>query len=118
MTDARCWAGTDITTGTNNSNVATIIATLTPWEERKKKSEQLAGIIAQARQKFRSVKDGVVFAFGLPPIQGLSNAGGFEFMLEDRTGGDTQQLSDAAQIVLDNAAQRPELVEPDQQLPQ
>jgi len=109
VTDATVLGGTDITTGTVNSNVATIFATLAPWEDRKKKSEQLAGIIAQARQKFRGVKDGVVFAFGMPPIQGLSNAGGFEFMLEDRTGGDTQQLSDAAQIVLDAAAQRPEL---------
>ena len=109
VTDATVLGGTDITTGTVNSNVATIFATLAPWEQRKKKSEQLAGIIAQAREKFRGVKDGVVFAFGMPPIQGLSNAGGFEFMLEDRTGGDTQQLSDAAQIVLDAAGQRPEL---------
>ena len=109
VTDATVLGGTDITTGTVNSNVATIFATLAPWEDRKKKSEQLAGIIAQAREKFRGVKDGVVFAFGMPPIQGLSNAGGFEFMLEDRTGGDTQQLADAAQLVLDAAAQRPEL---------
>jgi hydrophobe/amphiphile efflux-1 (HAE1) family protein len=109
VTDATVLGGTDITTGTVNSNVATIFATLAPWEDRKKKSEQLAGIIAQARQKFRGVKDGVVFAFGMPPIQGLSNAGGFEFMLEDRTGGDTQQLADASQLVLDAAAQRPEL---------
>jgi len=109
VTDATVLGGTDITTSTVNSNVATIFATLAPWEQRKKKSEQLAGIIAQARDKFRSVKDGVVFAFGMPPIQGLSNAGGFEFMLEDRTGGDTQQLSDAAQVVLDAAGQRQEL---------
>ena len=109
VTDATVLGGTDITTGTVNSNVATIFATLAPWEQRKKKSEQLAGILAQAREKFRGVKDGVVFAFGMPPIQGLSNAGGFEFMLEDRTGGDTQQLSDAAQVVLEAAGQRPEL---------
>jgi hydrophobe/amphiphile efflux-1 (HAE1) family protein len=109
VTDATVLGGTDITTGTTNSNVATIFATLAPWEDRKKKSEQLAGIMAQAREKFRGVKDGVAFAFGMPPIQGLSNAGGFEFMLEDRTGGDTQQLADASQLVLDAAGQRTEL---------
>jgi hydrophobe/amphiphile efflux-1 (HAE1) family protein len=109
VTDATVLGGTDITTGTTNSNVATIFATLAPWEDRKKKSEQLAGIMAQAREKFRRVKDGVAFAFGMPPIQGLSNAGGFEFMLEDRTGGDTQQLADASQLVLDAAGQRTEL---------
>ena len=37
-----------------------------------------------------------MFAFGLPPILGLGTAGGFEFMLEDRAGGDIAQLADAA----------------------
>jgi hydrophobe/amphiphile efflux-1 (HAE1) family protein len=109
VTEATVLGGTDITTSTVNSNVATIFATLAPWEERTTEQEQLAGILAQARQKFRGVKDGVAFAFGMAPIQGLSNAGGFEFMLEDRTGGDTEQLQSAAQTVLDAAAQHPDL---------
>ena len=109
VSEATVLGGTDITTGTVNSNVATVFATLAPWEQRRSKERQLAGILAQARQKFRGIKDGVVFAFGQPPIQGLSNAGGFEFMLEDRTGGDTEQLAGAAQVVLDGALQRPEL---------
>ena len=109
VSEATVLGGTDITTGTVNSNVATVFATLAPWEQRRSQERQLAGILAQARQKFRGIKDGVVFAFGQPPIQGLSNAGGFEFMLEDRTGGDTEQLAGAAQVALDGALQRPEL---------
>lgn len=50
-----------------------------------------------------------MFGFGLPPILGLGNAGGFEFMLEDRANGDINQLADAAQTVVDAAHQRPEI---------
>jgi hydrophobe/amphiphile efflux-1 (HAE1) family protein len=101
--------GLDITTSTNNSNVSTLIATLTPWDERKTKDLQLASILGLAQRKFSQVEEAFVFGFGLPPILGLSNAGGFEFMLEDRAGGDVNQLSDAAQAVVDATHQRPEL---------
>jgi hydrophobe/amphiphile efflux-1 (HAE1) family protein len=101
--------GTDIATSTSNSNVATIFSTLTPWDERRTKDLQLSGILAQSQRKMSQVKDAIVFSFGLPPILGLSNAGGFEFMLEDRAGGDTEQLAQAADLVADTARQRPEL---------
>src|ERR1039457_2275995 len=40
--------GLDIATGTSNSNVATIIATLKPWDQRKKKEMQLEAILGAA----------------------------------------------------------------------
>lgn len=101
--------GLDITTSTNNSNVSTLIATLTPWEERKTKELQLQGILAQAQRRFSQVEDAIVFGFGLPPILGLSTSGGFEFMLEDRSGGEIAQLAAAAQSVIDASRTRPEL---------
>jgi hydrophobe/amphiphile efflux-1 (HAE1) family protein len=109
VVDVTILGGTDITTSTANSNVATIFSTLTPWDERKSKNLQLTGILAEAQRKLSTVKDAVIFSFGLPPILGLSNAGGFEFMLEDRAGGDTEQLSDAANVVVEAARQHPEL---------
>jgi multidrug efflux pump len=39
----------------------------------------------------------------------LSTTGGFQFMLEDRTGGSVQDLAQAADVVVQAAAQRPEL---------
>ena len=50
----------------------------------------------QAQPKFFGIQDAIVFGFGLPPILGLGTAGGFEFMLEDRAGGDIAQLADVA----------------------
>src|SRR5579872_6324686 len=51
----------------------------------------------------------MTFAFGLPPITGLSITGGFQFMLEDRAGGDLQQMSDVADGLIDAAKKYPQL---------
>ncbi|HYI93944.1 MAG TPA: multidrug efflux RND transporter permease subunit [Bryobacteraceae bacterium] len=101
--------GLDIATGTSNSNVATLIATLKPWEERHSKETQIESILGQAQAQFASVPEAFSFAFGLPPILGLSPTGGFQFMLEDRAGGDIQGLGRAAEALVNAARQRPEL---------
>ena len=101
--------GLDIATGTSNSNVATLIATLKPWEERHSKETQIESIIGQAQAQYASVPEAFSFAFGLPPILGLSPTGGFQFMLEDRAGGDIQGLGKAADALVNAARQRPEL---------
>ena len=50
-----------------------------------------------------------MFAFGLPPILGLGTAGGFEFMLEDRAGGDIEALAAATDQLIALTHTRPEL---------
>jgi len=88
--------GLDIATGTSNSNVATVIATLKPWDERKSPETQLTAILGRAYAGFAQVPEAFTFAFGLPPILGLSTTGGFQFMLEDRAGADIATLSRTA----------------------
>jgi hydrophobe/amphiphile efflux-1 (HAE1) family protein len=109
VADVTTFGGTDFTTSTSNSNVATLIVSLDPWDQRKPKDLHLDAILAKAQRQFNQVQEALVFGFGLPPILGLSTTGGFEFMLEDRAGGDTAQLADAAQVIVDAARQRPEL---------
>jgi hydrophobe/amphiphile efflux-1 (HAE1) family protein len=101
--------GLDIATGTSNSNVATIITTLKPWEERTTKDTQLDAILANAQRAFAKVPEAFTFAFGLPPILGLSPTGGFQFMLEDRAGTDIQTLAHAADTLVAATRKRPEL---------
>ncbi|MFL6351498.1 MAG: multidrug efflux RND transporter permease subunit [Bryobacteraceae bacterium] len=101
--------GLDIPTATNNSNVSTVFATLKPWDERKAKSVQLEGILGSVQQRYYGIKDGFIFAFGLPPILGLGTSGGFEFMLEDRSGGDVDALAQATDQLVTAARSRPEL---------
>jgi hydrophobe/amphiphile efflux-1 (HAE1) family protein len=101
--------GLDIATGTSNSNVATVIATLKPWDERTTPETQLTAILSAAQRGFAGVPEAFTFAFGLPPILGLSPTGGFQFMLEDRAGGDIAGLVRAADALTEAAHKRPEL---------
>ena len=87
------FGGLDLLTSTNNSNVATVIGVLSPWDDRKNKETSFASILGGVTQKFNGIQEAVVVGFGPPPILGLGTAGGFEFMLEDKVGTDTQQLA-------------------------
>ena len=101
--------GLDIATGTSNSNVATVITTLEPWDERTTPQTQLPSILATAQRNFAQVPEALSFAFGLPPILGLAPTGGFQFMLEDRRGTDVSTLAAAADALTAAARKRPEL---------
>jgi hydrophobe/amphiphile efflux-1 (HAE1) family protein len=103
------FGGLDFVTSTNNSNVATIFATLKPWDQRNTPATSFQAMVGHAQQGFFGVRDGFTFAFGLPPILGLGTSGGFEFMLEDRAGGTIEALSRTSDTLLAAARQRPEL---------
>ena len=101
--------GLDIVTRTSNSNVSTIIARLTPWDERHAKNMQLASILAAMQKEFAKVPEAFAIGFGLPPILGLSATGGFQYMLEDRLGDDVHALAQTADLVVQAGRRHPEL---------
>jgi hydrophobe/amphiphile efflux-1 (HAE1) family protein len=101
--------GLDIVTRTSNSNVSTIIARLTPWDERHAKDKQLSSILAALQKEFAKVPEAFAVGFGLPPILGLSATGGFQYMLEDRLGDDVHALAQTADLVVDAGRRHPEL---------
>jgi hydrophobe/amphiphile efflux-1 (HAE1) family protein len=107
--DTSVVGGLDIPTATNNSNVSTVFSTLQPWDERTAKNVQFDSILASVQQRFFGVKDGFIFAFGLPPILGLGTSGGFEFMLEDHAGTDVDSLAKAVDDLVAASRSRPEL---------
>ena len=57
----------------------------------------------------KEIPEAIAFAFGPPAIPGLGTAGGFTFMLQDRSGGTVQQLSDTLDKLTQAARKRPEL---------
>jgi hydrophobe/amphiphile efflux-1 (HAE1) family protein len=99
--------GLDRLTNTNNSNVTTVIALLKNWDERPGIDQQ--SIIKSLGPKLARIQSGIVFPFGLPPILGLGASGGFEFMLQDRAGGDIEQLAQVTQAFVQAASTRPEI---------
>ena len=107
--DSSVIGGLDIPTSTNNSNVATVFATLDPWDERKSKNLQLDSILGSVQGRYFGIPDGFIFAFSVPPILGLGASGGFEFILEDRAGHDIDSLAEVTNQVVAAASKRPEL---------
>ncbi len=91
------------------SNVATLAVTLIPWDERKSKKLGLASILLTAYADAQRHPEAQTLPIPPPPITGLGNSGGFQFMLEDRTGHTQQELAQVASKVLAAARQRPEL---------
>ena len=99
--------GVDRLTQTNNSNVATVIGLLSPWEERGANTQQ--EIIRTLRPKFARIRDAIVFPFGQPPILGLGASGGFEFMIQDRGDAGVARLDEVTKAFIAAASKRPEI---------
>jgi hydrophobe/amphiphile efflux-1 (HAE1) family protein len=101
--------GTDFTTQTSASNVATLVLTTTDWSQRKTKELQLGPILAASQHASADVPEAFTTVFSFPPILGLSSTGGFQFMLEDRSGGEIEQLSQVGDALVAAARKRPEI---------
>jgi multidrug efflux pump len=102
-------AGFDLLTNAQRTNAGISFVTLKDWSERrdpKLDARNLAPAFVALNADFR---DGVVIGFNPPPIPGLSTTGGFEFFVQDRSGGSLASLAQAAQRVVQAANKRPEL---------
>ncbi len=83
--------------------------TLKPWDERKSRAEQYQEIKNRLNQELSRLPVGTVFSFSPPAVPGVGTSGGFQFVLEDRSGKDVQFLSDNLNKFLAGARKRPEI---------
>ena len=88
---------------------AFFVVTLKPWDERTTREEQFQAIKAHLNQQLAKLPAGIAFSFSPPAIPGVGTAGGFTFILEDRSGGSIQFLSKNVNTFLDAARKRPEI---------
>lgn len=68
-------------------NQGIFFGTLDPWEERRSQAQSVYGILGRLNGELQNIPGALIFALNAPPVQGLSNFGGFEFQLQDRSGG-------------------------------
>src|SRR5882672_7906876 len=83
--------------------------TLKPWGERKSRAEQYQEIKNRLNQELSGLPVGTVFSFSPPAVPGVGTSGGFQFVLEDRSGKDVKFLSDNLNKFLAAARKRPEI---------
>src|ERR1700754_569945 len=80
--------GLNILTFGSKSNSGTIFMQLKPWDERKDKSLQLMGVVAELNKRLSAVKEAKIVVIPPPAIPGLGNAGGFSIQVEQRQSND------------------------------
>jgi hydrophobe/amphiphile efflux-1 (HAE1) family protein len=102
--------GFNLLTGLSTSYNATAFIRLKPWHERDDPQKTAGGIQRALMGMLNGqIKDANVLVLNPPPIRGLGTAGGFEFVLQDRAGGDPKVFSQVLQGFLAEARKRPEL---------
>ena len=88
---------------------STFFVTFKPWDERKTRAEQFQSLKAHLNQQLSKLPMAVAFGFSPPAIPGVGTAGGFTFILEDRSGSDIQFLAKNLDTFLERARKRPEI---------
>jgi multidrug efflux pump len=79
-------AGMSLVAGANSSNFGSLFLVLKPFNERQEPHLRADAIIAKLRKDFAKIKDADIKVFGSAPVPGLSVAGGYKIMVEDRGG--------------------------------
>jgi hydrophobe/amphiphile efflux-1 (HAE1) family protein len=101
--------GFNVAAGVSASNFATMFTILKPWDERTAKEEHVDGILAQFGATFGHIKEALVMTFNPPPIPGLGASGGFDFMLQDRHGGEIADLTQVSDQLIAEAHKEPSI---------
>jgi len=103
-------AGFSLLSNTSSSYSGFYFIAFDPWDERHAPELSAAALVRTLNQKLAAeIPEAIGFAFGPPAIPGLGTAGGFTFMLQDRTSGTVDQLFEAFEKLNQAARKRPEL---------
>lgn len=90
----------------SGSSYGMVIGKLLPWNERKR---DVKAIIGELFAKTANIKGARVIFFAPPTIQGFGTSGGFEFQLQDKTGGDINKFNTVGNEFLAALSKRPEI---------
>ena len=91
------------------SNYGMVIMRLKNWNKRENKGEDVQAIIGKMFAKTAGIRDAKVIFFAPPTIQGFGATGGFEFQLQDKSGGDITRFAKVSTDFLGALNKRPEI---------
>jgi len=93
----------------SGSNKAILFVPLTAVGERKGEQHSAKSVVNRLRGPFFGIQGGFVFPVLPPAIQGVGTFGGFQFEIEDRSGGTIDNLAAATFGVIGAANKDPAL---------
>jgi len=108
ITDIFAVAGFGFAGGSPSRGV--IFATLKPWDERTGRGQDVMSIVGRLSGQFAQITSGTVIAFPPPAVNGLGTVGGFQYELQDLSGGTIENLDATAQKLTGAANQDPSLM--------
>jgi hydrophobic/amphiphilic exporter-1 (mainly G- bacteria), HAE1 family len=79
--------GLSLLSSTSASYTGTAFIAFKNWGERTKPEERVQGIIHHLNAEFAAIPEARLGAFAPPAIPGIGTAGGFDVMVQDRSGG-------------------------------
>jgi hydrophobic/amphiphilic exporter-1 (mainly G- bacteria), HAE1 family len=92
------------------SNQGIIFVPLKPYSQRKGEAHTASAIVNRVRPRLFGVSGAIVFATLPPPIQGLGQYGGFQFVVQDQTNHTLEELAATTGALMQQASQRKDLV--------
>ncbi|ACT96727.1 efflux RND transporter permease subunit [Dyadobacter fermentans] len=102
-------AGMDLMSGVGSSYAAIFIR-LKPWSQRTEKGQDIKSIVGTLFAKTAGIRDANIIFFAAPTLQGFGNNDGFEFQLQDKTGGSYQAFDQVIGKFMGELNQRPEVM--------
>ena len=90
-------------------NRALVVVGLKSFAERKDPALSVFSALKELNQAFTQIASANVFAFNLPPIMGLGNSSGFEFVVQSLAGAPAADLAAVARGVMVQAQTAPQL---------
>ena len=102
--------GYGVVTSTYQPNFGTIFMRLKPWEERHGEELHARSLMAKVQAQVARIPDAIIFPFNIPTISGFGASAGFNFLLQDRSGGlGVERLGELSRQFQEAARRRPEI---------
>jgi hydrophobe/amphiphile efflux-1 (HAE1) family protein len=102
-------SGYSLIDGMSLPNRALVVVGLKPFAERKDPNLSVFQALKELNLAFAQIASANVFAFNLPPIMGLGNSSGFEFVVQSLAGAPPADLAAVARGMMVSAQQAPQL---------
>ncbi|RYZ21932.1 MAG: efflux RND transporter permease subunit [Chitinophagaceae bacterium] len=101
-------SGLNIVANANSSNYAVGFIRMKQHKERGP-VKSIDGVMGMLQGKLGAIREASVFLFVFPTVQGFGNTSGFEFILQDRSGGALSKLEGTTNGFIGELMKRPEI---------
>jgi HAE1 family hydrophobic/amphiphilic exporter-1 len=102
-------AGSGILSGGAGGSYGSLFMNLKDWDLRKGEEHSLAAVINKLFGATAGIKGAKIFFIAPPTLEGFGNTSGFEFQVQDRSGGDIAHFNEVNNRFLAALNKRPEI---------